>query len=55
VFTKLAQSFGVGAYNTGSYPCNCDIAEIIYFTKLLTANDRREVQRYLAQKWNIIP
>jgi len=55
VFTKLAQSFGVGAYNTGNFPCNCDIAEIIYFTKLLTANDRREVQRYLAQKWNIIP
>jgi hypothetical protein len=55
VFTKLAQSFGVGAYNTGNLPCNCDIAEIIYFTKLLTANDRREVQRYLAQKWNIIP
>jgi hypothetical protein len=55
VFTKLTQSFGVGAYNTGYLPCNCDIAEIIYFTKLLTANDRREVQRYLAQKWNIIP
>jgi hypothetical protein len=54
VFTKLAQSFGVGAYNAGYLPCNCDIAEIIYFTKLLTANDRREVQRYLAQKWNII-
>ena len=54
VFTKAAQSFGVGAYNTGSAPCHCDIAELIYFTKLLTASERQAVERYLAQKWNII-
>jgi hypothetical protein len=54
VFTKAAQSFGVGAYNTGGLPCHCDIAELIYFTKLLTASERQAVERYLAQKWNII-
>jgi hypothetical protein len=54
VFTKAAQSFGVGAYNGGSYQCHCDIAELIYFTKLLTASERQAVERYLAQKWNII-
>jgi hypothetical protein len=54
VFTKAAQSFGVGAYNTGGLPCHCDIAELIYFTKLLTASERQAVERYLAQRWNII-
>ena len=32
-----------------------DIAEILVFPAALSTNDRREVERYLAQKWNIIP
>jgi hypothetical protein len=32
-----------------------DIAEILVFTSALSNTDRREVERYLAQKWNIIP
>jgi hypothetical protein len=34
---------------------NGDIAEILVFPSALSTTDRREVERYLAQKWNIIP
>jgi hypothetical protein len=52
----------IGAYNDGGSGggvlagshLNGDIAEILVFSSVLSDTDRREVERYLTQKWNII-
>ena len=52
--TNIITRFGIGIDNGSGALFNGDIAEILVFPSALSDTDRCEVERYLAQKWNII-
>ena len=49
----LSDEFNIGARNESSSYITGDIAEIIVYDRLLSANERFEVEKYLAKKYDL--
>ena len=52
-YMRSANALGVDMNITGNGCGGCKIAEVIYYDRCLTDEERRETERYLMQKWNV--
>lgn len=53
-FTKAATAYGIGAYNDGTFPCNCRISEVFHVPGVVSAENRQATDRFFMNKWGIV-
>lgn len=52
-YTKASSAYGIGARSEGSLPMNGDIAEVLHFQRVLTTDERADLEAHLITKWGL--